>query len=219
MRVLMIRHGQTPSNVQGLLDAGCPGPGLTRLGERQAAAIPGVVARREFGAIAVSTLTRTSLTARPLSRERGLEPVVLEGLREIEAGDLEMSSDPMDHQEYLSTAFAWAGGDLRRHLPGASDGRAFLDRFDAAMSQVASLGLESVALFSHGAALRTWTAARVHGVDVEEMERVPLANTGSFDVEGDPDSGWRLVSWSADPLGGKRLAAVAAEDPTGESMD
>lgn len=219
MRVLMIRHGQTPSNVEGLLDAGYPGPGLTSLGERQAAAIPEVLSRRELGALAVSNLTRTSLTAAPLAAQRGLEPVVLEGLREIDAGDLEMSADPLDHREYLATAFAWAAGDLRRHLPGAEDGRAFLERFDAAMARLTELGHDSVALFSHGAALRTWTAARVAGVDVEEMERVPLGNTGSFDIEGDPDAGWRLVSWSADPIGGKRLAGVAAEDPTGESMD
>src|SRR5699024_5083913 len=33
MRLLLIRHGQTPSNVEGILDAGYPGPGLTALGQ------------------------------------------------------------------------------------------------------------------------------------------------------------------------------------------
>ena len=40
MRLLLVRHGQTPSNVAGLLDTALPGPGLTALGTRQAAAIP-----------------------------------------------------------------------------------------------------------------------------------------------------------------------------------
>ena len=31
---LLIRHGQTPSNVAGALDTGRPGPGLTALGRR-----------------------------------------------------------------------------------------------------------------------------------------------------------------------------------------
>ena len=34
MRLLLIRHGQTPSNVLGLLDTAVPGPGLTDLGDR-----------------------------------------------------------------------------------------------------------------------------------------------------------------------------------------
>ncbi|MCU1510800.1 MAG: histidine phosphatase, partial [Arthrobacter sp.] len=39
MRLLLIRHGQTPGNVLGQLDTAHPGPGLTELGERQAAAL------------------------------------------------------------------------------------------------------------------------------------------------------------------------------------
>jgi release factor glutamine methyltransferase len=38
VRLLLIRHGQTPSNVLGLLDTAPPGPGLTDLGVEQAAA-------------------------------------------------------------------------------------------------------------------------------------------------------------------------------------
>ena len=34
MRVVLIRHGQTPSNVLGLLDTAVPGPDLTDLGQR-----------------------------------------------------------------------------------------------------------------------------------------------------------------------------------------
>lgn len=44
MRLLLVRHGETPSNVDRLLDTAVPGPGLTRLGERQAAALPEALA-------------------------------------------------------------------------------------------------------------------------------------------------------------------------------
>ena len=30
MRILFVRHGQTPANVRGLLDTAAPGPGLTK---------------------------------------------------------------------------------------------------------------------------------------------------------------------------------------------
>ncbi|MCM1975585.1 histidine phosphatase family protein, partial [Streptomyces sp. G1] len=37
MRLLLVRHGQTPTNVDYLLDTAVPGPGLTELGLAQAA--------------------------------------------------------------------------------------------------------------------------------------------------------------------------------------
>ena len=223
MRLLLLRHGQTPSNVHGLLDTAHPGPGLTALGERQAAAVPHGLRDREIDAIAVSPLVRTSLTAAPLALARGLEPLVVDGLQEIEAGELEMAGAHDAHHRYLSTGFAWARGDVGRVMPGGADGRAFLGRYDAAVAQVAgqvvARGGDSAVLVSHGAAIRVWVSARVAGVDVDHAERTALANTGLVEIEGDPVGGWRLISWSADPVGGRALDAPAADDPTGEPVE
>jgi probable phosphoglycerate mutase len=220
MRLLLLRHGQTPSNVDGLLDTASPGPGLTPLGERQAAAVPHALRERQIDAIAVSPLVRTSLTAAPLARARGIEPVTVEGLEEIEAGDLEMAGEHAAHRQYLSTAFAWARGDVDRAMPGGADGRAFLRRYDEAVAKIAARGGDSVVVVSHGAAIRTWVSARVAGVDIDDAERTALSNTGLVEVDGDPVSGWRLVAWSADPVGGHALdAPAAADDPTGEPIE
>ncbi|GHH66245.1 isomerase [Promicromonospora soli] len=219
MRLLLLRHGQTPSNVHGLLDTANPGPGLTRLGERQAAAVPHGLRDRRVDAIAVSRLVRTSLTGAPLARERGIEPMTVDGLHEIEAGELEMAGAHEAHQLYLSTVFAWARGDVDRAMPGGSDGHAFLGRYDRAVEQIAARGWDSVVVVSHGAAIRTWVSARVAGVDVDHVERTTLANTGLVEIEGDPVSGWQLVAWTSDPIGGTELAAPAADDPTGEPVE
>lgn len=90
MRLYLIRHGQTPSNVQRLLDTGEPGPGLTELGRQQAEALPEALAGAGIEALYASSLVRTQLTARPLADALGLEPAIRPGLREIGAGDLEM---------------------------------------------------------------------------------------------------------------------------------
>ena len=219
MRLLLLRHGQTPSNVRGLLDTAVPGPGLTPLGEKQAAAVPDALRDREIGAIAVSSMIRTSFTAAPLAKDRGIEPVKLPGLREIEAGDLEMADAHEAHLSYLDTLFAWARGDVSRSMPGGPDGRAFLQRYDDAIAQLAAQGADSVVAVSHGAAIRAWAAARVGGVDVDHAERTPLANTGAVEVEGDPEGGWRLVAWNAEPVGGAELAPLVGEDPTGEPVE
>ncbi len=219
MRLLLIRHGQTPSNVQGLLDTAAPGPGLTVLGERQAAAVPTALADRDIDAIAVSPLVRTSFTAAPLAISRGLTPLTFDGLREVEAGDLEMESHHAAHQRYLGTVFAWARGDVSLRMPGGPDGVEFLGRYDEAVAQIASSGRETVVAFSHGAAIRSWASARVAGVDVDEVEHTSLQNTGMVEIDGDPTRGWELVTWTSAPVGGLELASRAAEDPTGEAVD
>ena len=83
MRLLLIRHGQTPANVRGLLATARPGPGLTKLGRRQAGSLAesmlaDAVAGEQIAAIYVSPLTRTAQTAAPLAASLGLDPHVLD---------------------------------------------------------------------------------------------------------------------------------------------
>ncbi|MCU1523247.1 MAG: Histidine phosphatase [Microbacteriaceae bacterium] len=218
MRLLLIRHGQTPSNVRGELDTAHPGPGLTELGERQAAMIPDAFRDESIDAIFASTLVRTQLTAQLLAADRGLDIQVLGGLHEIEAGSLEGRSDRASIRIYLETAFAWGGGNLDVTMPGASDGHAFFRRFDADIDMVAS-GVETAAVFSHGAAIRVWTAGRARNVPPMFAGTHELDNTGVIELTGSPEDGWTLVSWAGLPIGGGQLVDESAEDPTGESLD
>jgi probable phosphoglycerate mutase len=67
VRLLLIRHGQTPHNVTGALDTAFPGAGLTALGEAQARALPTALSGETISAIYASPLVRTQLTATPLA--------------------------------------------------------------------------------------------------------------------------------------------------------
>jgi broad specificity phosphatase PhoE len=62
VRLLLIRHGQTPGNVLGQLDTAHPGPGLTELGEHQAEALSRALANERIHALYASTLVRTQIT-------------------------------------------------------------------------------------------------------------------------------------------------------------
>lgn len=106
MRLLLIRHGQTPANVLGRLDTARPGPGLTELGLAQAAEIPAALSSHRISEIYTSVLLRTHLTADPLVRSLSLAPRVLPGVHEIEAGSLEGRTDRAAISEYLGTVFA-----------------------------------------------------------------------------------------------------------------
>ena len=225
MRLLLIRHAQTPANVLGQLDTSRPGPGLTRLGERQAATVPDALGEDPISAIFASPLVRTQLTAEPLSASRGLDVRVLEGLQEIEAGSLEKRSDRSAVHSYLETVFAWGSGDLDVRMPGGADGHAFFDRFDADIATAAGAAVDgaaeeppTAAIFSHGAAIRVWTAARAHNIAPEFAATHELDNTGVVELSGSPDEGWTLLSWAGLPVGGPQLVDQQAEDPTGEAL-
>lgn len=220
MKLLLIRHGQTPGNVLGQLDTAHPGPGLTELGERQAEAMARSLANEQIGALYTSTLLRTQITAGPLSRLHGLELEILDGLHEIEAGALEKLTDHESHMRYMGTVFAWAAGDLDRRMPAGPNGHDFFERFDAAINRIAERaasngGTAVAAVVSHGAAIRTWTGLRAAGADHEFAARHVLSNTGIVALEGDPGAGWKLIHWDGSPVGGLALTDPTAEDPTG----
>lgn len=218
MRLLLIRHGQTPANVAGILDTDAPGPGLTELGHEQARALVSALGDERIDGIYVSRLVRTHLTAAPLARHLGLDPVESDGLHEIKAGALEGRRDRDSVLAYLRTLGEWGRGRLDAAMPGGYDGHRFFARYDSALAKVAGEHAGTVAVVSHGAAIRVWCGGRTRNVDPEFAASHELDNTGVVVVTGDPAAGWRTESWMGDPVGGPQLADEAAADPTGDRM-
>lgn len=218
MRLLLIRHGQTPSNVAGALDTARPGAPLTALGRAQAAAIPTVLAAESLDAVYASPLIRTQLTGRPLADVRGLDIVVREGLEEISAGDFEMHTDAGAVQAYVEAGWRWVNGDLDHVIAGGESGHDFFDRYDAAIAEIAR-SHDSAVVVSHGAAIRVWAATRSANIPSAEAARRRLQNTGMCVLEGDPERGWLLEDWREEPLGGTDLEDRLAHDVTGEPED
>jgi probable phosphoglycerate mutase len=218
MRLLLIRHGQTPSNVLGALDTAHPGAPLTELGLAQAAAVPHALHDERIDAVFASTLLRAQLTAEPLARHLGLQTQVLEGLHEIEAGSLEMRSDRTSQRTYMGTVLSWGAGDLDARYPGGPSASEFFDRYDAAIERIARDHDGTVAVVSHGAAIRVWVAGRVRNISPRFAAENHLENTGVVVLEGSPVEGWVAESWTGVPLGGPVLEDVAADDPTGEAV-
>ena len=213
MRLLLIRHGQTPSNVVGALDTARPGPGLTALGKAQAEAIPAALADQPIDAVYASPLIRTQLTAAPLAEARDLDIEVLEGLEEIIAGRWEMRNDMDAVRTYMETASRWGVGELDAVIEGGESGHEFFSRYDNAIAKIAAANpAATVVVVSHGAAIRVWAAARIAGVDLSEAAKWRIYNTGMCELDGDPQNGWQLVRWVREPLGGVELEDARALD-------
>lgn len=194
MRLLLIRHGQTPSNVAGVLDTAIPGPGLTECGAAQASRLPERLASEPIDALYASTLLRTQQTIAPLARHLDLPVAVRDGVREIDAGELAMRGDGDAIGTYVSTVFGWARGDVDARIPGGENGVEALVRFDSVVAEIASAGYACAAVASHGAAIRLWAAARADNASVAEVEARPLVNTEIVILDGTPDDGWQLIA-------------------------
>lgn len=195
MRLFLVRHGQTHANVARQLDTAVPGLDLTEEGRAQAQALAERLAGEDLGAIYTSDLVRTQQTARPLAELLGLEMVVLPGLREIQAGDYEMSTD---WQPYIDAVARWRE-DPHHAIPGGDTGAAFLVRYEEAITRIASDGHESAVAVSHGAAMRVWCSIAL-GLPPEWFDTRRLDNTHVVTMEGDPEQGWRLLAWGDEPV-------------------
>lgn len=227
MRLYLVRHGQTASNVGGYLDTTVPGAPLNELGLEQARRLVDALDGCGFEAIYASTQQRAQQTAAPVAAQRGLDVVVRDGLREISAGELEMRNDEDAVRTYFMGFGAFAGGDLAASMPGGESGADVLGRFDAVVEEICSSGVGAAAIVSHGAMLRTWSAFHCANLDVDFVMRNPLTNTGVIVVDGNPVSGWLAETWIGEPVGSAdeeagpmgETASDAIEDAPGKSTD
>lgn len=219
MRLILVRHGQTPSNVDHHLDTAEPGPGLTDLGQEQARALPGTLDAEPIEAVFASTLVRTQQTAGPLARALDLDVRVRSGLREITAGAMEMANDEESIQTYLSIALGWADGAPDVPMPGTEqDAGVVLGRFDEVAREAHDLGLSTTVFVTHGAMIRAWTAARCDNISADFARTSWVSNTGAVVVAGEPGR-WRVEQWQEQALGGLTVDEESTGDPAAEQVE
>ena len=90
--LVIVRHGASASLVPGKpfdLVGGHSDPPLSEVGAAQAELIAARLRGEPLKAVFVTPLQRTAQTAAPLARATGLEPVVMDDLREVHLGDWE----------------------------------------------------------------------------------------------------------------------------------
>ena len=222
MKLALIRHGQTPANITASLDTRLPGLPLTERGLSQAESLKERFVREVAGqldALTVSAMKRTQQTAAPLCELFGVTPVVTAQIREVSAGDLEMSCDPVAIRIYVEACAAWMQGAFSHRMPGAEDGYEFLGRvipeIQAVMERAYRVaGDQGIgALVAHGGLIRVIstylsedirqgipltrfmsnTGIAVFNVDIEEI--LSLSSEGVF-------ASLSAISWDGDQVSG-----------------
>lgn len=193
MKLLLVRHGETASNIERKLDTAMPGPPLTELGHKQARELADTLGAEDLVAVYASIGLRAQQTAAPTAERFGLPVQVLEGIEEIQVGSLEGRNDTEAYKTYLETVIRWAEGDLGVAFPdGGESGQQVLDRFLRAISSIRQDG--TVMVVTHGGAGRMGALALASNVPVELAENL-LPNTGVVVLETEGD-GWLCRSWA-----------------------
>jgi broad specificity phosphatase PhoE len=88
MRLLLVRHGETDHNRDHLVLGRADVP-LNETGVRQASALARALSGEQITAVYCSPLQRTRLTAAQIAGAHGLEPIVEDGLIEMDIGDMD----------------------------------------------------------------------------------------------------------------------------------
>ena len=193
--VTWVRHAESTANAAGIIDTTVPGPGLTALGQSQAVAIGEALAPNAYDGIFTSDMIRTQQTAAPLAADLGIAPVVLGGVREINAGIFEGSGGLIGGLGYALPPMAWMLGARFVPVLGGENGNGFDARVDAAVATIYDSGETDPVVFSHGATIMAWTLMNVVNPDFLLGLTHPLGNTDVVVVTGSPEDGWTLTSW------------------------
>ena len=168
-RLVLVRHGQSHGNVDRRLDTRPPGAALTDLGHEQARRF----ARdwpHHIGMVAHSVAVRATETAADIGAELGLPTLTLEGIHEVQVGDLENRNDDAAIEQFNSIYQRWHEGELDVPLPGGETANEVLERYLSVVTQVRLRYLDDqawkgdVVVVSHGAAIRL-VGAVLAGVD------------------------------------------------------
>lgn len=204
LTVTFVRHGESEANASHTIDNSIPGAHLTQLGHTQAAAVAAALAANgiDYDAVYTSNMVRTAETAAPFAAEAELTPVVLPGVREINAGWFEGWSDAgLGGIGYVLAPALWTLGARLIPVPGGGDGNAFDARMDTALKIIEDSGAQNPVVFSHAATIMFWTMMNVDNPDLGLMLRHRLDNTEIVVVEGSAEEGWTLTNWAGRPVG------------------
>jgi len=198
-RLILVRHGQSHGNVARRLDTRPPGAALTDLGHEQARNFARSL-ERPVGLLARSTALRAVETAAEIGDHLGMDAVELDGIHEVQVGDLEDRSDDAAHEEFNAIYQLWQNGQLDIPVPGGETGQQVLDRYVPMLTELRLRFLDDhawvgdILVVSHGAAIRL-VGAVLAGVDPGFAIEHHLANTECVVLSPITDGRWSCLQW------------------------
>lgn len=152
MILYLIRHGESVYNREGKIQ-GQTDVELTDFGRQQAQAIALGMTHIKLDAIIASPLQRAYQTAAALAEQQGMEIQTHEGLKEINVGKFAGLRWPEVAEKFPEHADAWNTQDFDFVIPGGESRRMLQVRGVTALTEIAALPYNQVAVVAHGGIL------------------------------------------------------------------
>ncbi|MFN3973803.1 MAG: histidine phosphatase family protein [Dehalococcoidia bacterium] len=195
MRLLLVRHGETPSNREGRVQ-GQGTEGLTPQGRMQAHALARLLKGYTPTALYTSPLPRAVETAHILAQHLGLEPIPMPALAEMHLGEIDGLTIAELRQRYPSFMAAWREDPGRATAPG---GESLLEVQERAWSALEALlarhSHESVVAVSHNFTILT-ILTRALGLPLSTLRRFRLEPGGLVALSTGREVQWVLEAFN-----------------------
>lgn len=170
----LIRHGEVDEAYHRKF-GGTINMGLSPVGHHQARLLAEYLQRFSFDALYCSPMKRAMATADPIAQEKRLDPITVEGLREIDFGVWTGKTWMEVRDEFQIEVFKWLDYLEAGEVEGAELGADFRKRVGVAADEIVAKNVgKHVAVVCHGGVVR---AMMSHLLDI------PMGLTGKLDIE------------------------------------
>ena len=195
MRLLLVRHGETEWNKLGKFQGQCDVP-LNKRGFAQARQTSRAVSLNQVFTIYASPLCRTMQTAEAISGPSQTSVIPMDGLKELDLGELEGITGPEMQADWPQVYAAWREDPAELVMPKGESLKQLQERAWQTFLDMESAHQEDDTLVavSHNFTIRT-IVCRLLGVPLSNFHRMALSLASICTVETD-SSGRRLVGYN-----------------------
>jgi alpha-ribazole phosphatase/probable phosphoglycerate mutase len=175
VRLLLIRHGEVEERYQKIFGGCRIDMNLSVHGQQQAQGVDAWIADLPVDRLYASPMRRAQQTLAPLAARRGLVPITLTDLREVDFGDWTGCHWEELRERFGVSAFAWLDILERGEVPHGESAAALLARVKPCLQRILDESAGgSAAVVCHGGIVRALLALLLD---------LPLGKTAHFRVE------------------------------------
>lgn len=172
--MLLVRHGEVETRYHRVF-GGRIDMDLSDLGHTQARAVAACLRRHQPRRVYLSPMKRARQTAAPFLADSGLEPVVVDELREVDFGAWTGLGWEDVRTRFGVSAFEWLRQLDANAIPEAEPAEAFRARTASCLARVLTeLEDHTVAVICHGGVIRMMLSLLLD---------IPVVRTAHFDIE------------------------------------
>ena len=202
-KVFLLRHGENLANITSELSYLKVDYSLTTKGKLQAYQTAAYFRDKAIQLIYTSPLKRAVETAQIIGEELGIEPVIIENLREFNVGFLEGMSDRDESWRiHNETIRAWVQGKPEARFPGGDDFGAVNTQMQAAMHEIlAGNDGRRILVIGHGGLFFTSISGLCQNTTLQEISGRISNNCSISEMDLELKDGvirGKLLRWADD---------------------